>query len=68
MSKQIKKHNRIYTVQSREEGSWLDVIKDKVGVIAVVPDEQAARQVIYNDLRNNGVKCEYLTDENFTEI
>lgn len=68
MNKTITLHNRRYTIKPREGSTWLNVFKDKVGIIAVVPEHREARQCIYDDLIMNGFSCEFLNDEDFEEV
>lgn len=65
--REITLHSRKYTVSEREGSTWLNVHKDKVGNIAIVPEFAEARQCIYDDLIMNGFSCEYLTADDFSE-
>jgi len=52
--------NNAYSYEKRFLSEWFDVYEDDV-LIAIVINEEAARQVIYRETKSD----KYLTDEDF---
>jgi len=60
------KQDKRYSILKIKESSWCRVLCEGIS-IAMVMNEDTARQVIYKDILANGGTCEYLCENDFTK-
>jgi len=66
MMKKLKRDKR-YTIRTIKD-STLSRVFFEDSMIALVMNQDTARQVIYRDILDNGGECKYLHDGDFTNM
>lgn len=65
--KHITLDYNLFEIFSHKDSSWKTVHHDGK-FVAHCMNEETARQVIYKEAHNLNIKCEFLCDEDFTEL